>query len=304
MPKQKDGIDTSKSEDSEAKEEIDISFIYIIIGFTVVSVIVFQLIFAESLQEWDVRIIKSIQSTMPRDLYTNYLFVSVTRFLYWYTSSHVVNGVLCFLYCAFNTFVSFRVSLLANLAIYVHAISIVLIYKEPKPYWTVPDVRTASCEPVFTGPAYNQFLATLVVFYSITVFKHYQLIGKVVAALALIGILTFLNVMTLVISIVNAEHFIYQNVLGIVIAAIILLVANFFDREITLFSLRLGFFAKSSKRYKFVLLIILLFVFTMCLSITTIIDDNVLVPPNWIKNYNVFSFPNSNRLYVQREVMI
>eukprot|EP00826_Nyctotherus_ovalis_P048730 TRINITY_DN576_c0_g1_i1.p1 TRINITY_DN576_c0_g1~~TRINITY_DN576_c0_g1_i1.p1 ORF type:complete len:300 (-),score=77.26 TRINITY_DN576_c0_g1_i1:555-1454(-) len=281
------GKGIKERKNSKYDEGIGISIAYIIFGFVVVFLIVLQLIFVDPLQKLDSRMIKGIQSIIPTSLYTETPFKVVTKLIFWYTSSDVFNGALCFLYCAFNTFVSFRLALTANIAIYLHAICILMIYKEPKPYWVVSGIRTADCRAVFTGPAYNQFLATLMVLYFISVFKRYQVIGKVGAGLALIGIFMFLNLMTLLVSIVNAEHFIYQNILGIVIAMVILFLVNSFDKEVTLFSLRLGFFAKNSRKYKFVLMVVLLFICTMCLSIATIVDTNVLIPPDWIRNYNV-----------------
>lgn len=281
------GETSNERKSSKYDKGIGISVAYIIFGFVVIFLVVLQLIFADPLQKLDLKAIKRIQSIMPTGMYTETPFKVVTKLIFWYTSSDVFNGALCFLYCAFNTFVSFRLALIANMAIYFHAICILMVYREPKPYWVLPDIRTADCRTVFTGPAYNQFLATLMVLYFISVFKRYQVIGRVGAGLALIGIFTFLNLMTLLVSIVNAEHFIYQNILGIVVAMVMLFLVNFFDKEVTLFSLRLGFFAKNSRKYKFVLMVVLLFICTMCLSIATIVDTNVLIPPDWIRNYNV-----------------
>ncbi len=265
------------------------SFSYILFAFIVVFLLVFQLIFSTSLQSWDAKLLRGIQSLSSKSLHNSAFFKACTTVLYYYTNFDVINGALCFLYCAFNPFISFKVALLANISIYIHSIAILLIYREPKPYWTRDGLYTSDCESVFTGPAYNQFMATLLIFYSITVFKRYQIIGERWKGLLLIGIFSYLNLMTLAFSILDAQHFIYQNVLGIIIAVIVVVVTNILDNSITLLSLRLGFFIKSSKKYKFLFLVILLLIFSLCLAFTTMVETGTLIQASWIENFNVSS---------------
>jgi len=264
------------------------SFSYIMIAFIIVFIVVFQLIFSTPLQDFDVKIIKGIQDLTENSSHKGTFFKVVSSILYYYTEFNVFNGALCFLYAAFNPFISFKVSLLANIAIYVHTIAILLIYREPKPYWVQSGLSTIDCESVFTGPAYNQFMATLLIFYSITVFRRYQVIGGRLLGIILIGIFIYLNIMTLCFSIFDAQHFVYQNILGIIIAVIIVVVTNMMDNKISLLSLRLGFFMKSSKKYKFLFLVVLLLIFSLCLAITTVVDSGTLIEPKWIINFNVF----------------
>ncbi len=274
------------------------SFSYILLAFLIVFVLVFQLIFSSALQDWDAHIIKWIQSAGSKSLHENTFFKICGKLLYYYTEFNVFNGALCFLYCAFNPFISFKVALLANIAIYIHTIAILLIYREPKPYWVLSGLHTSDCESVFTGPAYNQFMATLLVFYSITVFRRYQVIGGRLPALILIGVFTYLNLMTLAFSIMDAQHFIYQNIIGIIIAVIIVLITNVLDNSISLLSLRLGFFIKSSKKYKFLFLVVLLLIFSLCLAFTTVVESNTLISAQWIDNYNVCTFSVLNKTIV------
>ena len=263
------------------------SFSYILSAFIVVFLLVFQLIFSGSLQELDARLIKGIQSMSSRAIHDSGFFKICSVILYWYTEFNVFNGALCFLYCAFNPFISFKVALLANISIYIHTIAILLIYREPKPYWITSGIYTSDCESIFTGPAYNQFMATLLIFYSITVFKRYQIFGERWKGLILISIFVYLNLMTLIFSILDAQNFIFQNILGIIIAVIVVVVTNLMDNSITLLSLRLGFFIKSSKKYKFLFLVVLLLIFSLCLSFTTVMESNNLISASWITNYNV-----------------
>lgn len=165
--------------------------------------------------------------------------------------------------------------------------AILLVYKEPKPFWVEPGVYTSDCTSIFTGPAYNQFMATLVIFYSISIFKRYQIIGKRWQGVVLIAICVYLNLMTLAFSILDAQHFIYQNIMGIIIAVVILVGTNAYDNKISILCLRLGFFIKSSRKYKFFLLVALLLIFSVVLSLTSVGEGKTYINARWIENYNV-----------------
>ena len=268
------------------------SFSYILSSFVFIFLLIFQVIFSNSLQSFDLNLIVKIQQIIPDSLYKSGVFKWLAIFFENYMEFIFINGFLCVLYCSFNPFIVFKIALFSNLAIYLHTVFIVLIYREPRPYWTTSGLKTMDCQAIFTGPSYTQFMATLLMLYFIRVFRHYQVITKTIPLILFIIFLVIMNVLTIIVNVIHAQNFLYQSLLGVLIAIIVILITYGMDDSITLLTLKVGFFMKSSKKYKFLLLIILLLIFSVCLIFIMITESEILVLPEWIKNYTVSQILN------------
>ena len=173
-----------------------------------------------------------------------------------------------------------------------------LIYREPRPFWTKEGLRTIYCQASFTGPNYNQFMATLIMLYSIIELKKYQILKTQVSLYILVGLFSYLSIMTLVFNIMSANNFIYQNILGVIIAIIIIILFVILDNSISVLCLKLGFFVKSSKKYKFIFLIVLLLLFSICMAFALIVEENTLIQSTWVLNYKVNLFYYRNLVQI------
>jgi len=266
------------------------SLYYIAVLSVVVLLLVLQVIFSESLQRFDLRIIKKIQSIFPQSLFNNDVFKFVGNLSYYYTDLYILNGFLCFLYCVFNPFVSFKIALFFNFAIYLHTISILLVYREPRPYWLDSEVKISACEAKFTGPGYNQFMATLLMLYFIIELKKQKIFERPILQILFIGPFIYLALIAFLFNMVYGHHFLYQNVVGLILAVIVILLADIFDNSLSTLVLKLGFIHRSSKEHKFMVLVGLLLMFSICMAFTLIVESNTLLKPEWIVNYKVMHF--------------
>lgn len=261
------------------------TFSYILVLSIVLFLMILQIIFSKPLQNFDIRNIKKFQAIFPQALYDHGAFQFFAKGLYYYTDFYILNGFLCFLYSAFNPFLSFKLALISNFAVCLHTISILLVYREPRPYWVTSGVKIAACDATFTGPGYNQFMATFLVLYFIIQLKKYQIFQRRLLEPFFIGIFVYLAFMTLAFNLICGHHFLYQNAAGVVLAVIVVILANAFDSSISILVLKVGFFHKSSKKYKFMLLVALLLLFSVCMVFALIIEAKTLLEPGWIVNY-------------------
>ncbi len=272
----------------EKKQELrSRALYYTLFGFFVALFLIISYIFSSRIQPEDAALIKRIQSFFPSDLYDNKYFTYSSFALHYYSEFNALNGILCVLYSAFHPYIIFKIALLVNLAALTHNIVVLFVYVDPKPYWIEPGIRTTECYANFTGPDYNQLMATLVIFYTVTIFRRYQIITGRRKGLILVLLLGLLNLLTFVFSILNAENFIYNNILGVIIAVIIIICSNVFDHQISLLVLELGFFTRSAKKNKFILLVVLMLVFAVALAFTAGMDVEAFLVPQWIRNYMV-----------------
>jgi len=264
------------------------SFLYNFIALSVILLLMIMFAFSYKMQDSDSSIILKIQAWFPSEMYDNSFFLFCTTIIRYYTEFNVLNGAFILLYNAFHPFILFKIGLLANLSVLFHTIAILLIYTEPRPYWIFPEVKTVDCNATFTGPSYNQFMATLVIFYTITMVRKSQVIAGRIEEKIVIGVLILMNALTLIFSVLNAENFIYQNILGIIIAVIIVIITNIWDKQVSMLALKVGFFIRASKQYKFLLLVVTLLIFSTTLAFCCGMDSSVVIKHEWIKNYMVF----------------
>jgi len=306
MEENKDEEELAQSENQlkTSKKMRHFSFIYVLIGFIMVFLMLLQIIFAAFLQEFDGNLIKSFQRLIPISAYKSTFFRVISIVLYKYTTFTFLNGLLSFLYFIVNPLISFKIALVTNLAIYLHGIITLLLYCEPRPFWTIPGIKTSGCEIAFTGPAYSQFTVTLISIYSLLVLKQYRVVKGVISLALLNGFLMFLNLITLLFNTLNAQYFFYQMILGVILAFMFAIAANFMDNSLTLLTLKLSFFHKSSKKYKFLLFIVLVLTFSLCMAFTTVLETNTLVKAEWVRYYNVHSSFVIFRKLAQTQLMI
>lgn len=264
------------------------SFSYVLIGFLAIFLMLLQIIFASSIQEFDGIFIESLQKLLPISAYTSNAFKYICDIFYYYTEFYVFNGFICFLYCTVSPLISFKIGLVFNLAIYMHTIMIVLMYREPRPFWTMSGIHTTNCQASFVGPSYSQFVVTLMMIYFSFILKQYNIVKSPIMFSIILGISIFINLITFLFNILNGVYFVYQNFLGIIIGVMIGLIAIIGDNSITILSLKLAFFHKSSKKYKFLFLIFLAMTFSLCMAFTTILETKTLVLAKWVQYYNVF----------------
>eukprot|EP00826_Nyctotherus_ovalis_P015979 TRINITY_DN14591_c0_g2_i1.p1 TRINITY_DN14591_c0_g2~~TRINITY_DN14591_c0_g2_i1.p1 ORF type:complete len:362 (-),score=73.24 TRINITY_DN14591_c0_g2_i1:161-1246(-) len=278
--------ETKKTHSTKQRRAIRrFTFSYILILSIVLFLMILQIIFSKPLQNFDIGNVKKFQALFPRVLYDNGVFQFFAKGLYYYTDFYILNGFLCFLYSAFNPFLSFKIALLSNFAICLHTISILLVYREPRPYWVASGVKMIACDATFTGPSYNQFMATFLMLYFIIELKKYQIFQRRFLEPFFIGIFVYLAFMTLAFNLICGHHFLYQNAVGVVSAVIVVILANAFDNSISILVLKVGFFHKSSRKYKFMLLVALLLLFSVCMVFALIIEAKTLLEPEWILNY-------------------
>jgi len=263
------------------------SFSYIFIGFVIGVLLISEALLNSTFQSYDLELIKKIQKAFPQSLYDNSTFKAFAWLLSHYTDSYFFNALLAFLYCSFNPFVSFKIALFSNLAVYFHTVLIVVMYQEPRPHWIDSNIKTSSCQPIFSGPAYNQFMGTLLMLYTITVFHHYQALKNFIFQALFTILMVSINVFATGFAIINGHSFIYQVVFGIIMGIVVVFIANALDDSISLLTLKVGFFSKSSKKYTFLLLVILLFVFSLCLVYTIVAESITLILPDWLEHYKV-----------------
>jgi H+/Cl- antiporter ClcA len=96
-----------------------------------------------------------------------------------------------------------------------------------------------------------------------------------------------LNVFAIGFTIINGHNFIYQVALGIIMGIVVIVIANALDDSISLLTLKVGFFSKSSKKYTFLFLVILLFVFSLCLIFMIVAESKTLIELDWFEHYGV-----------------
>eukprot|EP00826_Nyctotherus_ovalis_P051809 TRINITY_DN6496_c0_g1_i12.p1 TRINITY_DN6496_c0_g1~~TRINITY_DN6496_c0_g1_i12.p1 ORF type:complete len:374 (-),score=44.45 TRINITY_DN6496_c0_g1_i12:157-1278(-) len=277
------------------------SFVYILIAFITTFLMLLQIIFAFQLQSFDGNLIKKFQRLIPSTAYSSTAFKVISKIIYYYTQFYFLNGFFSFLYFIANPLISFKIALVTNLAIYFHTILVLLIYREPRPFWIMPGIKTTKCETAFTGPAYSQFTITLLSIYSVLVLQQYKAIKGSILLSLINGFLVFLNLITLLFNSLNAQYFFYQSLLGAILAIMAAVLADVMDNSLTLLTLKLSFFHKSSKKYKFLLLIVLVLIFSLCMAFTIVVETNTLVAASWVKYYNVRLLTTVGSLFGSRQ---
>lgn len=260
---------------------------YIVVGSTIGILLLFEAMFSSAFQRFDLVVVQKMQQRIPRSLYENRVFRAFSVFAFCYTESYFLNGLFCFLYCSFNPFISFKIALLYNLAACFHTVLIVVLYCEPRPYWIDSSIKTSECQPFLTGPTYNQFMGTLLMLYLISTFNHYQVFTRRVWRVLFTTLMAIFNLAALALAIINGQNFVYQAVFGIAMALVVAIVAGALDDSVSLLALKLGFFSKSSKKYTFLILVVLLFIFSLCLIYMLVAEADPLILPEWISNYGV-----------------
>eukprot|EP00826_Nyctotherus_ovalis_P054109 TRINITY_DN7067_c0_g1_i2.p1 TRINITY_DN7067_c0_g1~~TRINITY_DN7067_c0_g1_i2.p1 ORF type:complete len:345 (-),score=47.71 TRINITY_DN7067_c0_g1_i2:297-1331(-) len=260
---------------------------YILIGSVVGILLTFEAMFSNSFQRFDLVIVQKIQQCIPHSLYENRAFRFFSTFVFYYTETYFFNGLFCFLYCSFNPFISFKIALLYNLAACFHTVLIVVLYCEPRPYWIDSSIKTSQCQPFLTGPTYNQFMGTLLMLYFISTFNHYQVFTRRVWCILFTTLMVIFNLAALALAIINGQNFVYQTVFGIALAFVVIIVASALDDSVSLLALKVGFFSKSSKKYTFLILVVLLFIFSLCLVYMMVAESEPLILPEWMKHYGV-----------------
>ena len=261
------------------------SLYYTLSGFLIAFFIICLFIFRNMIQESDSALLKAIQSWFPSAMYSNGFFKFCTNLVYYYTNFNVVNCAICFLYCSFHPFIVLKAALVVNFSVLMHTLLVLHIYMEPKPYWQNKGMNSYECRSVFTGPSYSLLLSTLITFYVVAMNKKYGTPQRLRIILA--SVLGSLNVFALIINVLNAENFLYQNLLGILMAGLIVIIAYLYDNEVSLIALKLGFFVWGSKKKKFLYLVSLLLLLATCLALAAGMDEVLLIKAEWVQNYMV-----------------
>jgi hypothetical protein len=266
------------------------SLLYTLAGTFLMLIMILFHIFDDIVQDSDQKTLKSIQSNFSATLYKSNTFKNLAYIVNYYTSIEFVNCVLCFLYFAVHPFLSYKLTLLSNSAILLHAVFILAFNRTPKPYSAYPGIKTTECFAVFTGPSYDQLMATLFIPYVYVVLEHFNIRHCSVKGVVIVGFFGLLDLVVLGFNIINAEHFVYQCFLGILLAIMIEAVWKFYEPEIDNECLRLGFTIRSSKKHKFLLMVVYLAIMGAVLGISLGTDDSNFMNPDWITNFIVLFF--------------
>lgn len=263
------------------------SLLYALAATVLVLFLIISLTFEDMSQRSEENFLKGIQSFFPPSLYKSSGFKYFAHILQYCTRLEVLNAVLCFLYFTLHPFLVYKIILLANTSIFLQSIAVLTLYRTPKPYSACSNIETTECYAIFTGPAYNQLVASLYVSYCYMVLNYFGVALSSVVSIFSLAIFILLDIALFAVNVINAQHFLYQCVTGIVAAIVFEAIFKFYDMEIDRECLRLGFTIRSSKKHKFILMVLYLAVFGAVLGVSLGTDDANFMQPQWITNFIV-----------------
>jgi len=266
------------------------SLLYTLAGTFLVLIMILFHILDNVIQESDQELLKSIQSTFSNSLYKNKTFSTLAYVVNYYTNLEFINCIFCLLYFTLHPFLSYKLTILANSAALLHAAFVLVFDRTPKPYSAYPNIETTECSATFTGPSYDQLMATVFISYSYMALGHFNIAFCTIKGVVVVGLFLLLDLVVLGLNVINAEHFVYQCFLGILLAIMIEAVCKFYDSEIDNECLRLAFAIRSSKKHKFLLMAVYFVIMGAVLGISLGTDDNNFMSPHWITNFIVLFF--------------
>jgi len=165
--------------------------------------------------------------------------------------------VSIFLFLSMDSLIAFKAALLCCLGIYVMVL-LKLMYESPRPFWMERDIIAyrGHCKFDFGSPSQHVF--SLVYFYPYLIFMYFQkytlrvnkpLVASLYVLDACLASLTFLGLL------VMGQVYLYQIMISILYSFVFLLLTITFDAEILNKCEQIGFIVRSSRKYKFYLLL-------------------------------------------------
>lgn len=205
------------------------------------------------------------------------LFTWVGRYLF-------VKCVASFLYLFADPVLGFK----SALTLYAGAFIITILkmfYKVPRPFWIDSEIKGKECLMDFSGPSEIQFFMTYFYSYNIIMFfiMYAEKPNKTFAAICLSGNAFLVVIAALWLNYLGVTFYL-ESLTGSVYGILYCALCITFDSEIHKFSEMTGFIIKTSKKYKFYALFIVLFAFWCALVYYNSELITWRAPQNWIVN--------------------
>jgi hypothetical protein len=161
-----------------------------------------------------------------------------------------------------------------------------MVYKDGRPFWDSTEITSFNhCDFSFTSPCQQSFNALFFCCYKYYM-SRYKYAGQTnsIVDWLLIALIFFINAAVYFAGILNGVFYIYQSVMGSLIAFVYLVIVISFDNEIHRYCEQTGFILKSSRLRKFGLMFTCLMCFTFYILYYSCVLSVWQQPAIWIYN--------------------
>jgi len=203
---------------------------------------------------------------------------------HWVFHPDSFNSLLAFFYFSFVPFIAFKFTIIFNISLALTETINILLYKQPRPFWVFPDIKSFSCSENLSGfseISYSCLLITLTLVYNLRKFE----ICSISKSMVILFFGIFLTLFHGFVHYVQGRLFLFQILSAIIWSIISYFLVTIFDNDLDSMTFKLGFVNRKSKKWKiYCLCYILIFYFFIILYLTSI-DSNTLINPIYLHNY-------------------
>ena len=220
----------------------------------------------------------SFQQTFPGDFY-----IILWRIIVFFGEILFIEALAVFIYLFADPLLGFKISIVTFFGIFMISF-IKLIYQIPRPFWKYLEIKGKKCSYDFSGPSDHAFVTTFFYSYAILIFSKYS--EKRMPRLTLTLLILNAVLVILIGFSMNflGNTFLFEGLIGAIYGSIYWILWISLDSEIHSLCEKTAFILKASRKYKFKLFFLCLFLFILVIIYFNAALANYKDDHQWILN--------------------
>jgi hypothetical protein len=159
-------------------------------------------------------------------------------------------------------------------------ISLQMAYKEPRPYWSDPNIQSYRCSNDFEGPSDHIFIIVFFMTYTNLLYlKKYSRFAHNTMSFIMFAIEIALIILIMLAGLILGHAYIFQGIIGIIYGILFVILCLQFDNEIHLLIENAAFLMKKARLYKFYVLFLIIGAFVLVLIYFNLDLERWSTPP-------------------------
>ena len=255
-----------------------------------------QLIFADSLKPYDIKVIEWIQKNFVYSFEYVTLFVtSFENYLNFIANNKFLTSIIIFFYLCFDPGVAFKTAIIAGSGTYIVFILKIIIH-DSRPFWVSSTIIPGLCRMSFGCPSLDVFVGMLYSNYLLFCTKRAINSNDIIVSKGIkylnfsekiAWILIILNILVGIFYTFLGENFIYQTLITFFYGFILIRIIIVFNKDIDYYTNGSRFIYEISNLSCIIAMFSVTILGISACLIYEIVNKDLLMPRDWIINISV-----------------